>query len=318
MATKKVYKQQAPRKRIENSVFVTSPYNDPTAVMATQTPGQPQRFGAPTVAGTGSIAFKQTEPLFYNKQTPAHATYPWYGYGEVGLNSYYNAPGSYKSINNVPTMGDWAHKTTPYLNLGVQYTNKYNPKIDPYKRLTAKNSVVGFGAEVHSGDSGGGGGFPIFAKPEVTYRIPLKKSSSSGKRPTAYVNGVYGRYEDKKGLDVKAPVGLDIYGNLDAQYEIPFNDIRYNLFDGLHGQNYQRPTAKEYRDATILPNNFNMGRTRLGTNIGARAQWNNGFSANLNAGAYYNPYNLGSKIIPVINAGVAYKYKEGGWLNKYK
>ena len=312
----RTYKQKAPRKRIENLLYVTSPYNDPAAVMATQTPGQPQRFGAPTAANIGSITFKQTQPLRYDKQTPAHATYPWYGYGEIGLDNYYNINGSYKGTNSVPVMGDWANKTAPHLGFGVEYTNKYNPRIDPYKRLTAKNSVVGFGAEIHSGnlvdkydDDSAGAGFPVFVKPEITYRIPFKTHHSSGKRPTAYVNGVYGRYEDKGGLDVKAPVGLDIYGNLDAQYDIPYNDKRWRSPQSVHAT---------YRDAAILPNDFNAGRTRLGTNIGARAQWDNGFSANLNAGAYYNPYNPSSKIIPVINAGVAYRYKDGGWLDNYK
>ena len=312
----KTYKQKAPRKRIENRFYVTSPYDDPAAVMTTQTPGQPQRFGAPTSAFNGSISFRQTQPLLYNKANPANASYPWYTYGEVGLDNYYNIGRSYKGTNSVPVMGDWANKTAPHMDFGIEYTNKYNPRIDPYRRLTVKNSKVGFGTLMHAGnlvDSYGedsaGAGLYAFAKPEITYRIPFKTHHSSGKRPTAYVNGVYGRYEDKGGLDVKAPVGLDIYGNVDAQYNLPYNDKRWRS---------PQSVAATYRDATMLPNDFNAGRTRLGTNIGARAQWDNGFSANLNAGAYYNPYNPSSKIIPVINAGVAYRYKEGGWLYEYQ
>jgi hypothetical protein len=61
-----------------------------------------------------------------------------------------------------------------------------------------------------------------------------------------------------------------------------------------------------------------MGRNRVGANIGARAQWKDNTSANLNVGAYYNPYNPGSKIVPRVELGVSHRFKDGGWLNNYK
>lgn len=297
---KRVYKQKNPRQRIEDAFYVTSPYNDPAAVMASVPAGTLRSFGQPTVAGTGSIGFKQIQPILYRKQS--QSTYPWYGYADVGAESYYRTPEKYRNRNVIPTVQPWEHTTQPYLTLGIEHTNKFNPRVDPYKRLTTKNTEVGAGLNVSAYD--GGAGILAFAKPEIDYRIPFKKHSSSTQRER--LDGPLGRYEYKRGPSIKSPVGLDIYGNLDAQYNVlPFNWTNNHSI------------TRQLRDSGMTPNNFNMGRNRIGTNIGARAQWDNGFSTNLNLGAYYNPYNPSSKIVPVINAGVAYKYKDGGWLNQY-
>lgn len=299
---KRTYKQKQPRNRIENTFYATSPYNDPAAVMASVPTGTLRSFGQPTVAGTGTVGFKDIQPLLYSKKS--QSTYPWYAYMDTGAESYYRTEDKYKNRNTVPVAQPWEHTIQPYLTIGVEHTNKYNPRVDPYHRFTTKNSE--YGAGVNVGAYHGAAGVLAFAKPEIDYRIPLKNSSStSGQREK--LDGPLGRYEYKKGPSLKSPVGLDIYGNLDAQYNVfPFNWTNNHSI------------SRQIEDSGMTANNFNMGKNRIGANVGLRGQWDNGFSTNLNLGAYYNPHNPGSKIVPVVNAGVSYKYKEGGWLDNYK
>lgn len=299
---KKVYKQNPARYRMEDQLVVGTPFASHDAIVNSQPVGTPYTPGSPTAAGLYNVTFKNTQPLNKNQRT----TSPWYSYMDLGVDVFDRREfDNIKNRNVVPSFEPWKRQIQPNLTLGIEHTNKFNPRVDPYKRLTTKNSSMGAGLTV--GAYEGGSGLSVFAKPEIDYRIPFSHSgSSSGSSSREKLYGPLGRYEDKKRISIPSPVGMDIYGNLDAAYLVPAN---WTNDDSIY---------RQLRVSSQTPNNFNMGRNRVGANIGARAQWKDNTSANLNVGAYYNPYNPGSKIVPRVELGVSHRFKDGGtWLNQY-
>jgi hypothetical protein len=299
---KRTYKQNPARYRMEDQLIVGTPFASHDAIVNSQPVGTPYTPGSPTAAGLYNVTFKNVQPLSKNQRT----TSPWYGYMDLGVDIFDRREfDNIKNRNVVPSFEPWKRQIQPNLTLGIEHTNKFNPRVDPYKRLTTKNSSMGAGLTV--GAYEGGSGLSVFAKPEIDYRIPFSRSgSSSGSPSREKLYGPLGRYEDKKRISIPSPVGMDIYGNLDAAYIVPANWTNDNSI------------YRQLRVSSQTPNNFNMGRNRVGANIGARAQWKDNTSANLNVGAYYNPYNPGSKIVPRVELGVSHRLQNGGWLDNYK